>query len=128
MKPQQFRKLKEIKIRVLYLIVSVIHFQQGKDFPPFFFFILLPASLLHFSLSLTLSFVSLRYLLSLCLCLCLCICLFVSISVSVSPSLCLPCMSLSLSFLNSIKRSYQSHRSGHVYDMAGRDWLILCNL
>ena len=130
MKPQQFRKLKEIKIQVLYLIVNVIHFQQGKDFLPSFFFFssfFLPCSLLHFSLSLTLSFclsprsaVSISLPLSLYLSLCLCSCR------SLSPSL--SSLYLSLSLLNSIKKGYQSHQFGHFCDMVGRDWLILCNL
>ena len=100
-KPQQFRKLKEIKIQVLYLIVNVIHFQQGKDFLPSFFFFSYPSSCLALScISLCLwlcPFVSLQDLLSLFPCLCLSICLFVSVPASLSPPHCLPCISLSLS-------------------------------
>ena len=139
MKPQQFRKLKEIKIQVLYLIVNVIHFQQGKDFLLSFFFFFpfffLTSSLLHFSLSLTLSFVSLRYLLSLFLCFYLSVicCLYFSasiclfVSVSVSPSLCLPCMSISFS-LEFYKEELSKSSIWVLLWQVGRDWLILFDL
>ena len=106
MKPQQFRKLKEIKIQVLYLIVNVIHFQQGKDFlPSFFFLILLPALLSPAFLS-----VSDSVLLSLSkIC-----CLYFSASVSlfVSLSLFLP-LSLPLTvFPVSLSLSLEFYKEG----------------
>lgn len=98
-KPQQFRKLKEIKIQVLYLIVNVIHFQQGKDFLPSFFFSLHPSSCLAVScISFCLWLCPLSLSKICCLYFSASICLFVSVPASVSPSLSSLYLSLSLEF------------------------------
>lgn len=124
MKPQQFRKLKEIKIQVLYLIVNVIHFQQGKDFLLSFFFFSHPSSWLPLSCI----FLCLRLCpLSLSVICCLYFSASICLSVSVSPSLCLPCMSISFS-LEFYKEELSKSSIWVLLWQVGRDWLILCDL
>ena len=127
MKPQQFRKLTEIKIQVLYLIVNVIHFHQGKDFLLSFFFFShssswLPLSCIFLCLwlcPLSLSVICCLYFsASICLlsAVSISLLLFVSLSLFLSLPHCVFLVCLSLSLLNSIKKSYQSHQFGYFYD------------